>query len=448
MSAIIYTKDIGEDIKFWTSMDKSGAKIIGCSPEEVEGGRRINGTAMAPENPIWWDRVMKASGIKACGMAKELSGFGVEMAEVSGSEYYGVEGSDWEWILRYRESWLLAMHMIPFDFYFSNRFYAGSWVNDRREGYGTGCYEDGSFYHGNWVNDEREGEGLMFFANGDTYRGQWRQGKRSGLGILVVGETGDLYEGQWLNDKKEGSGRYYYRSRRKVMVGEWAEDMCRTGSVSAYEDPIGCELSLGRFQRPQYLPLKKLISLLVDIPTLRLKDIDGLLRSKMEEIRSERFLFRVLNTPLPDLFDSDDLTHIRDVHAAAVSNSQDGILSLVSLKALVLSLFGVQFSPEDLWELCVTVGVITEEEAQRAVVLTETELKAPPESSLPNDNREVIEHVIDSLTDDEDDEEEDEDATTELREQIAYRHFIIPSSAFTLDRFARIVTLILAKLNH
>lgn len=141
----------------------------------------------------------------------------------------------------------------------------------------------------------------------------------------------------------------------------------------------------------------------------------------------------------------------------------------------MLSLFGVQFSPEDLWELCVTVGVITEEEAQRgnaliftyhsiasswhpratlkmhhiskrnrdmtvfvsAVVLTETELKAPPESSLPNDNREVIEHVIDSLTDDEDDEEEDEDATTELREQIAYRHFIIPSSAFTLDRFAR-----------
>lgn len=74
------------------------------------------------------------------------------------------------------------------------------------------------------------------------------------------------------------------------MVGEWADDMCRTGSVSAYEDPIGCELSLGRFQRPQYLPLKKLISLLVDIPTLRLKDIDGLLRSKMEEIRSERFV--------------------------------------------------------------------------------------------------------------------------------------------------------------
>lgn len=90
---------------------------------------------------------MKASGIKACGMARELSGFGVEMAEVSGSEYYGVEGSDWEWILRDRESWLLAMHMIPFDFYLSDRFYAGSWVNDRREGYGTGCYEDGSFYH-------------------------------------------------------------------------------------------------------------------------------------------------------------------------------------------------------------------------------------------------------------------------------------------------------------
>ncbi|KAF4698681.1 hypothetical protein FOZ63_012332, partial [Perkinsus olseni] len=63
-------------------------------------------------------------------------------------------------------------------------------------------------------------------------------------------------------------------------------------------------------------------------------------------------------------------------------------------------------------------------------------------SSLPNDNEEVIERVVDDLVDDEDDDDE----SKEQREQVAYRYFTIPVDAFTLDRFARIVSLVTGRL--
>ncbi|KAF4741836.1 MORN repeat containing [Perkinsus olseni] len=376
---------------FWTSIDKSGAKIIGCCPEKaakyVAFGSYVGG----------WK-------------ANKRHGYGTRRSFAVGSRYDG----EWNEGMRHGEGtqWVRCKNGKGV-----RKCYAGSWVNDRREGFGTGCYEDGSVYKGNWVKDHREGEGTMFYANGDIYRGQWRQGKRSGFGTLVVGRTGDLYEGQWLNDKKEGPGRYYYRSRRKVMVGEWADDMCSAGSVSAYEDDLE-----------------------LNIPTLRLEGADDLVEGKLEEIRADRFLFRVLNTPLADLFDSADLDRIRGSHEAAVSNSHDGTISLLSLKALLLVLFGIQFVAEELWELCVTVGAITPDEAQRAFLLTESELEKIPESSLPNDNEEVIERVVDDLVDDDDDE------SKEQREQVAYRYFTMPVDAFTLDRFARIVSLVTGRL--
>ncbi|KAF4674120.1 MORN repeat containing [Perkinsus chesapeaki] len=379
---------------FWTSIDKSGAKTIGCKAED-----RMRYAALGSYVGGWKNN--------------KKDGYGTRCSVVAGSRYDG----EWKEGMRHGEGmqWVKCRKGKGV-----RKSYAGSWVNDKREGFGTGYFEDGSSYQGNWIQGRREGEGTMFYANGDIYRGQWRQGKRSGTGTLIVGRTGDLYEGQWLNDRKEGPGRYYYRSRKKVMDGEWAEDMCTAGLVTPYEDDIE-----------------------LNIPPLRLEGADELVQGKLDEIKSNRFLFRVLNTPLPDLFDATELDIIRSAHEAATSNSSDGTASILSLRGLLLSLLGIQLVPEELWGLCVTVGAITQEQAEQAVLLTEAETRAPPESSLPTDNDEVIERVVDDLVDDDEESEGgDDEGSREIRDQYTYRHFILPKGALTVDRCARMISLI------
>ena len=57
--------------------------------------------------------------------------------------------------------------------------YAGSWINDVKEGQGTMSYSDGSKYEGQWKNDLPHGKGVLSKANGDSYTGYFKQGKVS-----------------------------------------------------------------------------------------------------------------------------------------------------------------------------------------------------------------------------------------------------------------------------
>lgn len=49
--------------------------------------------------------------------------------------------------------------------------------------------------------------------------------------------NGDHFEGHWVNDKREGQGSYFFQSKNQVFVGEWVDDMPKTGVYSEVEDP-------------------------------------------------------------------------------------------------------------------------------------------------------------------------------------------------------------------
>jgi len=71
--------------------------------------------------------------------------------------------------------------------------YSGSWLNDMKEGVGVWYGADGSRYEGHFHANLPHGEGTMFYPEGHVYVGQWLDGKRSGYGTLTLA-NGDVYE--------------------------------------------------------------------------------------------------------------------------------------------------------------------------------------------------------------------------------------------------------------
>lgn len=47
--------------------------------------------------------------------------------------------------------------------------YAGNWVNDRKDGYGTQYYKNGDVYDGEWFDGKKSGWGRMKYADGSVY---------------------------------------------------------------------------------------------------------------------------------------------------------------------------------------------------------------------------------------------------------------------------------------
>ena len=58
--------------------------------------------------------------------------------------------------------------------------FTGTVLFGRRNGFGTGLYEDGSKYCGMWVNDERNGSGKYEDTHGGFEEGMWFQDKKRG----------------------------------------------------------------------------------------------------------------------------------------------------------------------------------------------------------------------------------------------------------------------------
>lgn len=83
---------------------------------------------------------------------------------------------------------------------------------------------------GQWKANKKHGKGRMKYADGSIYEGDWEQDQRHGYGILRL-SNGDYYQGNWKNDKKDGDGKYFYKSRGRVLVGEWAKDVAKCGEL-------------------------------------------------------------------------------------------------------------------------------------------------------------------------------------------------------------------------
>ena len=120
------------------------------------------------------------------------------------------------------------------------KLYTGDWCENKKEGKGIFFYKDGGCYDGNWKNSKRDGKGLMIYSNGDTYEGHWQNDLKHGYGIIEYeypeNKKGHKYYGYWCKDLKEGQGYYYFSDTGKIYLGEWHEDIPRTGIYTTVEE--------------------------------------------------------------------------------------------------------------------------------------------------------------------------------------------------------------------
>ena len=96
--------------------------------------------------------------------------------------------------------------------------YSGDWKNDKRDGYGTFYWCNGSWYIGEWVEDKREGFGTRVWPNGNKYVGQYKSHKRHGDGEFTF-SNGSVFKGKF-EENKFIFGTYTWPNKR-VYNGEW-----------------------------------------------------------------------------------------------------------------------------------------------------------------------------------------------------------------------------------
>ena len=90
----------------------------------------------------------------------------------------------------------------------SNYIYSGSFINGKKNGYGTQIWRDKAKYEGEWKDNQFSGYGIYYFPDGKKYIGEWENSCKNGFGELSL-INGRKYVGFYKNDKKEGFGISY-----------------------------------------------------------------------------------------------------------------------------------------------------------------------------------------------------------------------------------------------
>jgi len=221
------------------------------------------------------------------------------------------------------------------------KLYVGGWKDDRRNGKGTCFFKGSEYYQGTWDHGMMHGQGTLRYASGDLYIGQWRDGVRSGQGTLNKA-NGDCYEGYWLNDSREGSGSFFYSASGKVFVGEWANNLPKSGIYTqAYPNP------------EQATPVPTTSTL----PPVRLALPAEVLEGALAAVRNARKSYRACAMPIDRLFAEDELGALRS--AFETMRKADGDLPVAHLQGLCAQL-GTEVSEPRLFRLLEEAGVLAE----------------------------------------------------------------------------------------
>jgi hypothetical protein len=83
--------------------------------------------------------------------------------------------------------------------------YSGQWANGERNGHGRADYPGGSYCEGAWAHDIKQGEGAQTYVDEKgryygTYSGSFLNNRRNGYGTLTYA-SGYVQQGQWQNDE-------------------------------------------------------------------------------------------------------------------------------------------------------------------------------------------------------------------------------------------------------
>ena len=108
--------------------------------------------------------------------------------------------------------------------------YNGNFEKNKKNGFGSEKYQDGSIFEGNFVNNKKNGHGIYTFPNGEKYEGNFEDDLFNGEGQYIWEKSGKKYIGQFKNGKIEGKGTYTYEDGTK-FIGTF---------IDGYKNGEGC----------------------------------------------------------------------------------------------------------------------------------------------------------------------------------------------------------------
>ena len=87
--------------------------------------------------------------------------------------------------------------------------YYGEFLNNKKHGYGTLKWNDGTIYEGHFDKNQINGYAIINYPGNKVYKGKVNEGKLDGFGEFLWPE-GKKYCGYYKNDKKDGFGIFFW----------------------------------------------------------------------------------------------------------------------------------------------------------------------------------------------------------------------------------------------
>lgn len=259
------------------------------------------------------------------------------------------------------------------------KLFTGDWFENKKEGKGIFFYNDGGCYDGEWKNSKRHGKGLMIYSNGDTYEGYWLDDLKDGYGVIEYEnpeeKRGNKYYGYWSKDLKEGQGYYYYSTTGKIYLGEWHENIPRTGLYTTVEE------SKLLLPHDNLIELK---SIEPEMRVLKLKDPLRILEDSISMIKFIRQIKNIKGKSLPDLYaydyqqellnlfknktlinvsNQEDLTKLQEstqISDRMQGKMNDTTITILEFKSIIYLKTGIELKDDILEIILTTLGIIKE----------------------------------------------------------------------------------------
>jgi hypothetical protein len=117
-------------------------------------------------------------------------------------------------------NWQIAEDVNSSFTYANGDVYYGSFVNNKKSGFGKIVFKDGSTYIGNFKEDQYSGEAIYTDVNGELFAGYFIQGKKDGIGYCKYSD-GATFAGVYYDNKANGSGVSIDKENWMKLEGEF-----------------------------------------------------------------------------------------------------------------------------------------------------------------------------------------------------------------------------------
>ena len=117
--------------------------------------------------------------------------------------------------------------------------YYGEFINNKKEGYGTIIWKDGSKYQGEFINNQLNGHGIIEYPGNKYYQGEIKNGRMDGYGEFFW-KNEKKYIGNYKNDKRNGFGVFisklndFPNSNLNGLSNHINNDGSELNNISAY----------------------------------------------------------------------------------------------------------------------------------------------------------------------------------------------------------------------